>query len=103
MLSVKLFNYFSIALVATIEWAHSQGLFEDVKETSSMAIQAKSNDQIYFIPKFTTFTASNSYFVGAKEPTDKNHLVRAVLESIVYSVAEVFLLSKKDCKSSIVR
>lgn len=87
--------------MAVLEWAQSQGLYEDVRDTSNMAIEAGSNDHVYFVPKFST--SDSSYFVGAKESTDKNHLVRAVLESIVFSVAEIFLLSEKYRNSSVVR
>ena len=86
-----------------MQFAESQGLYQDVKETSNMALQSTNNDNVYFIPRFSSFKSSTSFFVGRNESTSKNILVRAVLESIVYSIAEAILLIKTEDNLKLIR
>lgn len=68
------------------------GLCSDVKELSSMAYAVNNSDGVFFIPKFTTMAG----FIGYKHSTTKHHLVRAILEAIVFQVATFYFLTKEE-------
>lgn len=75
-----------------IRFAKTVGLCNDVKELSSLASAVSSPDGVFFLPHFST----NAGFVGYKNSTTKEHLVRAVLESIVFNIASFFFLTKEE-------
>lgn len=75
-----------------IRFAKTVGLCSEVKKLSDMAFSVKSCDGTFFIPKFSTMAG----FVGYKQSTTKEHLVRAVLEAIVFKVASFYFLTKEE-------
>lgn len=75
-----------------IRFAKSVGLVSDVKQLSQMAFSVPNSDGVFFLPKFATMAG----FVGFKHTTTKEHLVRAILESIVFNVAAFFFLTKEE-------
>jgi putative glycerol kinase 5 len=76
-----------------IKFAQTVGLCNDVKQLSSMAFSVVNTDGVFFIPKF----ASLAGFMGFKNSTTtKEHLVRAILESIVFQVATFYFLTKEE-------
>lgn len=75
-----------------IKFAQTIGLCSDVKQLSSMAFSVMNSDGVFFIPKFVSMAG----FVGFKNSTTKEHLVRAILESIVFQVATFFFLTKEE-------
>lgn len=75
-----------------IRFAKTVGLCDDVRQLSELAFSVTDSDRTFFIPKF----ASMAGFVGYKNSTTKEHLVRAVLESIVFNVATFFFLTKEE-------
>lgn len=75
-----------------IRFALTVGLCNDVKQLSSMAFSVPSSDGVFFIPKFVSMAG----FVGFKNSTTKEHLVRAILESIVFQVATFYFLTKEE-------
>lgn len=85
-----------------INWGKSIGLFEDPKETSDMAGSVHSSQDVYFIPAFSGLSApindfrAASGFIGISADTTKSHLVRALLESIVFRVAQLLNASMKE-------
>lgn len=85
-----------------INWGKSIGLFDDPKETSSMAVSVDSSQNVFFIPAFSGLSApindfrAASGFIGVSADTTKNHLVRALLESIVFRVAQLLNASMKE-------
>lgn len=72
-----------------IRFAKTVGLCEDVKELSDMASAVSSSDGVFFIPKFMSF-------VGYKNSSSREHLVRAVLEAIVFHIATFFFLTREE-------
>lgn len=75
-----------------VRFAKTVGLCSDVRQLSEMAFAVKSCDGVFFIPKFATMAG----FVGFKQSTTKEHLVRAVLEAIVFQVASFYFLTKEE-------
>lgn len=75
-----------------IRFAKTVGLCNDVKELSALAFSVSSPDGVFFLPHF----ASSAGFVGYKNSTTREHLVRAVLESIVFNLAAFFFLTKEE-------
>ncbi|XP_020294848.1 putative glycerol kinase 5 [Pseudomyrmex gracilis] len=73
-----------------LEWAKSLGIVNDVCETSDMANSVNDNDGVYFVPAFSGLQAPiNDYtaatgFLGLKPTTRKEHIIRSLLESLVF-------------------
>jgi glycerol kinase len=81
---------------ATIEWMKNQlGLFKSSRETEKMAISVRDNQGVYLIPAFSGLgaphwkMAAKAMITGLTFGTDKNHIVRAALESIPYQIKDV--------------
>ncbi|XP_017755155.1 PREDICTED: putative glycerol kinase 5 isoform X2 [Eufriesea mexicana] len=75
-----------------IEWAKKIGIIDHAAETANTARSVNDSDGVYFVPAFSGLQAPiNDYtaatgFVGLKPTTGKSHLVRSILESIVYGI-----------------
>jgi glycerol kinase len=81
---------------STIEWLRRElGLFENVKETHDMALSVANNNGVYIIPAFSGLGAPywdmnrKAEIHGLTFDCNKNHIVRAALESIIYQVKDV--------------
>jgi glycerol kinase len=88
---------------ATIEWVKNElGLFEDNAETEAMARSIKGNNGVYLIPAFSGLGAPywqmdrKAEIVGLTFDCNKNHIVRAALESIPYQVKDVITAMQTD-------
>ena len=70
-------------------------MFERVEHTEKMALSEKDNGGVYFVPAFTGLGApywnpqARACYVGINFATNKNHMVRAVLESLAYSTVSI--------------
>lgn len=76
---------------SAINWAgHNVKLFDKVDETEKMALSVPDNGGVYFVPAFTGLGSpfwnvnARACFVGITFGVTKNHMVRAVLESLGY-------------------
>ncbi|XP_078048805.1 glycerol kinase 5 [Augochlora pura] len=75
-----------------IEWAKKIGIINNPDETSCLASSLNDSDGVYFVPAFSGLQAPiNDYsaatgFIGIKPTTEKSHIVRSLLESIVYRI-----------------
>lgn len=75
-----------------IDWAKTLGIFKHVAETSDLANSVKDSDGVYFVPAFTGLQAPiNNHsaaagFLGVKATTKNSHIVRSLLESLVFRV-----------------
>ena len=75
-----------------VEWAKKIGIINTADETASIANSVDDSDGVYFVPAFSGLQAPiNDYsaatgFIGIKPTTEKNHIVRSLLESIVYRI-----------------
>ena len=78
-----------------VEWLKSIGLINSAGETQKMAMECQDNGGVYLVPAFTGLgapywdTKSRGAFLGITRATTKNHLVRAVLESMAYSTYDI--------------
>lgn len=88
---------------ATIEWLKNElGLFTDSRQTEAMALSVKDNNGVYLIPAFSGLGAPwwdmsmKASINGLTFDCNKNHIVRAALESIPYQVKDVAEAMKKD-------
>ena len=90
---------------ATVEWLKNElGLFADSNETQTMANAAADNGGVYIIPAFSGMGAPHwdmsrkASIHGLTFGTNKNHIVRAALESIPYQIKDVVVAMESDTK-----
>jgi len=88
---------------ATIEWLKNElNLFTDSKQTVEMANAVAGNCGVYLIPAFSGLGSPHwdmdrrASLVGVSFGTNKNHIVRAALESIPYQIKDVIVAMEKD-------
>ena len=82
---------------AVMQWLRDEmGLIEHVGESETIAREAASNAGVYIVPAFTGLGAPHweadvrGAIVGLTRGANKNHIVRAALESIAYQSHDVF-------------
>lgn len=81
---------------------HNLSLYDDVKKTSDMARSLPDNEGVYFVPAFTGLGApywnndARGEISGITFSTKKEHIVRAMLESMAYNTKAVFDEMKKE-------
>lgn len=90
---------------ATIEWLKNEmNLFADSKQTEAMATAVEDNNGVYLIPAFSGLGAPHwdmnrkAAIVGLTFSANKNHIVRAALESIPYQIKDVIDAMEADTK-----
>ncbi|KYO33907.1 putative glycerol kinase 5 [Alligator mississippiensis] len=87
---------------STIKWAQRLDLFTSVEDTSKMARSVVDSEGVCFVPSFRGLQASvnDPYlcasFVGLKTSTTRNHLVRAILESIAFRNKQLYDIFLKE-------
>lgn len=85
-----------------IVWGQSIGLFEHPDQSSAMAESIENSGGVFFIPAFSGLSApinnpnAATGFIGISPETSKQHLVRALLESIVFRVAQLYQASTEE-------
>ncbi|MEI9921953.1 MAG: glycerol kinase GlpK [Bacteroidota bacterium] len=87
----------------TIEWLKNEvGLISDSKQTEAMATSVNDNGGVYVIPAFSGLgtphwdMSRKASIVGLTFASNKNHIVRAALESIAYQIKDVIDAMEKD-------
>jgi len=87
---------------ATINWLKKQiNLFNDYKETEKIALSVKDNNGVYLIPAFSGLGAPywkmdlKASIHGLTFDCNKNHIIRAALESIPYQIKDVISAMEK--------
>lgn len=90
---------------SAVTWLRDQiQLISKSSETEKMATDLKDNDDVYFVPALVGLGTPHwdsqvrGAFFGLSHRTTKNHLVRAVLESICYQTREILDVMKIDSK-----
>lgn len=73
----------------SIRFMQVVGLCSDVRQLSDIARSVDDSDGVFFIPEFFGFD-------GVKQSTTNCHLVRAVLENIIFTVSLFFFLMKTE-------
>jgi len=88
---------------STIEWLKNElGLFSGSSETENMAESVEDNNGVYLIPAFSGLGAPHwdmnrkAEIRGLTFGTNKNHIVRAALESIPYQIKDVITAMQND-------
>jgi glycerol kinase len=88
---------------ATLEWLKNEmGLFTDARQTEAMAISVPDNNGVYLIPAFSGLGAPHwdmsrkAAISGLTFDCNKNHVVRAALESIGYQIKDVIAAIEED-------
>lgn len=88
---------------ATIEWLKNEmQLFNSSKETEAMATAVADNGGVYLIPAFSGLGSPHwdmerrASLTGMSFGTNKNHIIRAALESIPYQIKDVIVAMEKD-------
>jgi glycerol kinase len=88
---------------ATIEWLKNEiGLFINSKDTEAIAAGVPDNNGVYLIPAFSGLGAPHwnmkrkASITGLTFNANKNHIVRAALESIPYQVKDVIEAMEAD-------
>ena len=90
---------------ATIEWLKNEmGLISNSVETEAMATSVADNGGVYLIPAFSGLGAPHwdmnrkASVHGITFGSNKNHIVRAALESIPYQIKDVVVAMESDTK-----
>lgn len=88
---------------ATVEWLKNElDLFENSAETEAMATAVDDNNGVYIIPAFSGLGAPywemnrKAAIIGLTFGVNKNHIVRAALESIPYQIKDVIAAMEED-------
>ena len=81
---------------ATIQWLKDQlGLIRDASETEAAAMSVSDNGGVYLVPAFGGLSApywspdARAAIVGMTAHANRNHIIRAALESIAYQIRDV--------------
>lgn len=85
-----------------IEWAKSIGLFKDYDQLNEILESTENSGGVFFISPFGYMDKPNSEdtgFVGIKATTTKAQMLRAVIDSIVFTIKTSFDSLMKDLKS----
>jgi len=87
----------------TIKWLRDQlGLFAESPQTEDMARSVENNNGVYLIPAFSGLGAphwrmsAKAAILNLTFDCDKNHIVRAALESIPYQIKDVIAVMEQD-------
>ena len=87
---------------ATIAWLKDQlGLIHDIQELEPAACAIADNGGVYFVPAFGGLSApywspdARAAIVGISAHTNRNHILRAALESIAYQIRDVLAMMRQ--------
>ena len=93
---------------AVIQWLRDQLEIISASESSEeIAASLETNGGVYFVPAFTGLGAphwdmyARGNISGLTRGTNKNHIVRAALESIAYQTRDVFEAMIKDARTEL--
>jgi glycerol kinase len=88
---------------ATIAWLKDQlGLIANVDETAALAGAVSDNAGVYLVPAFSGLSAphwkpaARAAILGMTAHTQREHIVRAALESIAYQIRDVLEMMQQE-------
>ena len=88
---------------ATISWLRNQlGLIGDAAETETLATSVEDSGGVYMVPAFAGLGApywkasAKACICGLTAHSNRNHVVRAALESIAYQIRDVLEMMKSE-------
>lgn len=93
---------------AVVQWLRDElQIISSGDETESIAATLENNGGVYFVPAFTGLGApywdmyARGMITGLTRGANKNHIVRAALESIAYQTRDVFEAMIKDARTGL--
>lgn len=88
---------------ATLEWLKNElALFADSKDTEAMACSVADSNGVYVVPAFSGLGAPHwdmhkkASITGLTFDCNKNHIIRAALESIPFQIKDVIIAMESD-------
>jgi glycerol kinase len=88
---------------ATIAWLKNQlGLIRDASEAEALSRAVPDNGGVYLVPAFVGLSApywspnARAAIIGMTSFTQREHIVRAALESIAYQIRDVLDMMRSD-------
>ncbi len=88
---------------AAVQWLRDNlQIINESSEIEELAISVKDNGDVYFVPAFSGLFSphwdetARGLIIGLTRFTNKNHIARAVLESIAYQSYELLIAMEKD-------
>ncbi|MCW8345080.1 glycerol kinase GlpK [Vibrio sp. ZSDZ65] len=88
---------------ATIQWLRDElGLIRDAQDTQYFAEKVSDTNGVYLVPAFVGLGApywdphARGSLTGLTRGTNRNHIIRAALESIAYQSRDVLLAMEED-------
>lgn len=88
---------------SAVQWLRDNlGLIANAGDTQAAALAVPDNGGVYFVPAFSGLGApywdmfARGILCGLTRASNKNHIIRAVLESIAYQVADVLQAMEED-------
>ncbi|XP_055535879.1 putative glycerol kinase 5 [Wyeomyia smithii] len=85
---------------AVMDWGEKIGLFSNCQEASALACAVSDSNGVFFVSDFNVLGAcditAGSSFIGIKKSTRREHMIRSLLESIVYRVALLYVSVHKE-------
>ncbi|MGL5100483.1 MAG: FGGY family carbohydrate kinase, partial [Fusobacteriaceae bacterium] len=88
---------------AAVQWLRDEmKLINDSKESEYFATQVKDNGGVYFVPAFVGLGTpywdmyARGTIVGLTRGSNRNHIIRATLESIAYQTKDVLSAMEED-------
>ncbi|MBR1828835.1 MAG: glycerol kinase GlpK [Atopobiaceae bacterium] len=88
---------------ATIQWLRDElGLLSNAADSEAMAMSEMDTGGVYLVPAFTGLGApywkpdARGTIVGMTRGTNRNHIVRAALESMAYQIADLVKAMEAD-------
>ncbi|NMB47193.1 MAG: glycerol kinase GlpK [Firmicutes bacterium] len=93
---------------AVVQWLRDElGIIEHAAETEQLAAAVENSAGVYLVPAFVGLGTpywdpyARGVLVGLTRGVNRNHLVRAALESIAYQSRDVLLAMQKEANISI--
>lgn len=93
---------------AAIQWLRDNlGVIDELEDSEKLALSVDDTGGVYFVPAFTGLSSpywdphACAIAVGLSRKTKKEHIVRAVLEGIVYRCRDILLAMEEDTRLKI--
>jgi glycerol kinase len=90
---------------ATMQWLKNQlGLIDEINNAEQLVLSVKDNNSVYFLPAFSGLGAphwkmdTKAMITGITFGCNKNHIIRAALESIPFQIKDVIQSMEEDSK-----
>lgn len=83
-------------------WLQEIGILKNIEEIDLIATSVKDSEDVYFVPAFTGLPApyndptARGLLIGFSRGTKREHIIRAALESIAYSIYDIVKIMHDD-------